>query len=132
MGNIAGRKQLSILLAEDNETNILLVSTILKKLGHTVTAVRNGIEALEAVKKNNFNLILMDIEMPGIDGIEAAKKIRSGECGIDKSNICIIAMSGHAVADIKQNGIDAGMNDFITKPLDITTIQERIDKVMGL
>ncbi len=124
-------KNLNILLAEDNDTNILLASTVLKKLGHSVTVARNGLEALDLIRKNNFELVFMDIEMPEMDGIEASKRIRSGECGNEKSNICIIAMSAHAVADIKKDGIEAGMNDFITKPIDITQIQERIDKTLG-
>jgi CheY-like chemotaxis protein len=129
--NFTGIKPLNILLAEDNETNILLAATVLKKLGHSVNIARNGIEVLDKMKKKNFDLIFMDIEMPELDGIETTKKIRGGECGNDKKNIPIISMSAHVLAEIKQKAMDSGMNDFITKPIDITRIQEKIDKVTG-
>jgi signal transduction histidine kinase/ActR/RegA family two-component response regulator len=128
--NFIGRRQLKILLTEDNETNILLAVTVLKKLGNIVTVARNGIEAMDCIRENNFDLVFMDIEMPEMDGLEATKRIRSGECGDGKKNIYIIAMTAHALANIKQKGLDAGMNDYITKPIDITKIQERIDKLI--
>ncbi|NCC45031.1 MAG: response regulator, partial [Clostridia bacterium] len=109
-------RNLKILLAEDDEINIKLAVTLLKKLGDEVTVARNGIEALKALKNNSFDLVLMDIEMPEMDGIEATLKIREGYCGGDKSDIPIIAMTAHAVSDVKQRGLDAGMNDYITKP----------------
>ena len=126
-----GRKHLNILLAEDNETNIILESTVLKKLGHSVTVARNGLDALNLINIYKFDIVFMDIEMPVMDGIEATKRIRRGECGIENKNICILAMTAHAAADFKKDVIEAGMNDFITKPIDITQIQERIDKIIG-
>ncbi len=126
---ISARK-LKILLAEDDEINIKLAVTLLKKLGDEVTIARNGIDALEALKNNSFDLILMDIEMPEMDGIEATLKIREGYCGEDKAGIPIVAMTAHAVSDVKQRGLDAGMNDYITKPVDITQINEKIINVI--
>ncbi len=124
-------KHLNILLAEDNETNIVLESTVLKKLGHSVTVARNGLEALNLINIHKFDIVFMDIEMPVMDGIDATKRIRRGESGNENKDIFILAMTAHAVADIKKDGIDAGMNDFITKPIDITQIQERIDKIIS-
>jgi CheY-like chemotaxis protein len=129
---ISSGKNFNILLAEDNETNIILAVTVLKKLGNRVTVARNGIEALEAVKKDNFDIILMDIEMPEMDGLEAVKRIRNGECGEEKSRVYITAMTAHAIAEIKQKALEAGMNDYVTKPVDITKIQESLDKLFQI
>jgi PAS domain S-box-containing protein len=122
--------ELRILLAEDDEINIRLALTLLKKLGDHVTVARNGIEVIQKLKNNNFDLILMDIEMPEMDGIEATLQIRGGRCGHDKSGVPIIAMTAHAVSDVKQKGLEAGMNDYITKPIDITQINEKIMAVV--
>jgi len=126
-----GGRKLKILLAEDDEINIKLAVTLLKKLGDEVTIARNGIETLEALRSSTFDLILMDIEMPEMDGIEATLKIREGYCGKEKADIPIIAMTAHAVSDVKQKGLDAGMNDYITKPVDITQINEKILNVIS-
>jgi len=123
--------ELKILLAEDDEINIRLAVTLLKKLGDNVTVARNGLEVIEKLKNNSFDLILMDIEMPEMDGIEATLQIRSGRCGHEKSNTPIIAMTAHAVSDVKQKGLESGMNDYITKPIDITQINEKILAVIN-
>ena len=125
-------RKLKILLAEDDEINIKLALTLLKKLGDEVTIARNGIQVLQTLRKNSFDLVLMDIEMPEMDGIEATQKIREGYFGADKSDIPIVAMTAHALSDVKQKGLDAGMNDYITKPVDITQINDKIMNVIKL
>ncbi|MFA5518150.1 MAG: ATP-binding protein, partial [Spirochaetota bacterium] len=122
---------LKILLAEDDEINIKLATTILKRLGHTVTIARNGIEVIEILKNSTFDIVIMDIEMPEMDGIEATMQIREGICGHEKSDIPIIAITAHAVSDIKQKGLKAGMNDYISKPIDITQINKKIMAVVN-
>ncbi len=124
-------KPLNILLAEDNEVNILLATTVLERLGCSVSVARNGIEALDFLKEKNFEIVLMDIKMPKMDGIEATKQIRNGACGQDKKDVCIIGLSAHAISDIRDTGMEAGMNDYITKPIDILTLQEKIYHGMG-
>ena len=131
VNNAVNNPELKILLAEDDEINIRLAVTLLKKLGDNVTVARNGLEVIEKLKNNSFDLILMDIEMPEMDGIEATIQIRSGRCGHGKSNTPIIAMTAHAVSDVKQKGLEAGMNDYITKPIDITQINEKILAVVN-
>jgi CheY-like chemotaxis protein len=79
------------------------------------------------MKENKFDLILMDIEMPEMDGIEAATKVRMGENGITDVNIPIIALTAHALSDIKEKCHTAGMNQFITKPLDF----KKLDGLMA-
>ena len=128
--NISGKRKLKILLVEDNLVNVHLGITVLEKLGYSVSVAGDGARAMDLLRENDFDLIFMDIEMPVMDGLEATKRIRNGECGEDKKNIFIIAMTAHAVAEIKQQGMDAGMNDYITKPIDILKIQYRIDKLI--
>jgi CheY-like chemotaxis protein len=119
-------EKLRILLAEDNQTNILLAKTVLEKLGHSVLVAKNGIEALDILAESDVDIVLMDIEMPEMDGVEAARIIRSGGRGIKRPDVPIIAMTAHAASDIRDISIEAGMNGYITKPVDIT----KINKVM--
>lgn len=113
--DMGGKRALSILLAEDNQTNQMIAVAFLKKGGHEVSVAENGIEAVELAKKGGFDMILMDISMPEMDGFVAAKHIRSLQ-GIDR-NIPIIAMTAHAMRGDREACLNAGMNDYITKPI---------------
>lgn len=115
-----------ILLAEDNKINQMLAVTVLEKHGHYVETVENGYGVLTKLKEQSFDFILMDIEMPELDGIETTVKIREGEVGREIMNIPIIGLSAHAVKDIRQKAIDAGMDGYITKPFDTTRLNEEI------
>ena len=102
-----------ILLAEDNKINRQLIAAILTKEGHQVDIVGNGIDAVEIVKKNNYHLVLMDVQMPVMDGTEAARIIRQlGYC-----NLPIIALTASAFPTDREKCLTCGMNDFIAKPL---------------
>lgn len=120
---------LRVLLAEDNDVNALLATTVLKKLGHSVVRANNGHEVLAALSDVSFDLVFMDIEMPGMDGLEATRRIREGECGDAAAAIPIIAMTAHAVRDIKDEGLKAGMNLYLTKPFNVTDLQKNIDRL---
>jgi len=112
-------RQLNILLAEDNEVNQRLATVVLRKLGHSVDVAKNGIRVLEKVKENRYDIILMDIEMPDMDGIEATKRIRRGDAGPDVMHVPILAMTAHVLDVIKEECIRAGMNEYVTKPVKI-------------
>jgi CheY-like chemotaxis protein len=103
-----------ILLAEDNSINAMLANQVLKRKGFLVTHVVNGMEALELVQQQNFDLILMDIQMPVMNGINASKAIRNltGQA----SRIPIIAMTAHSLNGEMQNCYNAGMNGYVAKP----------------
>jgi CheY-like chemotaxis protein len=118
------KRKLNVLAVDDNSTNSALIAAVLKKLGHGFSIARNGIEALELVRKNSFDIVLMDIEMPVLDGIEAAKAIRRGECGEDKADIPIIALTAHALKEVRDSSFEAGINGYITKPVDISSLDE--------
>lgn len=105
-----------ILLVEDNNMNQFLANQILKKWDAIVTFAETGKEALEAVKNNSFDIILMDLQMPEMNGYDATKEIRSGAHGKCKPEIPIIALTADAFEETKMRVLQTGMNDFITKP----------------
>jgi CheY-like chemotaxis protein len=107
---------LKILLAEDNRVNQVLAVRLLEKRGHEVTVAKNGVEALEALNQREFDLVLMDVQMPEMDGFEATAAIRKRERKTGK-HITIIAMTAHAMAGDRERCLQAGMDDYLTKPI---------------
>jgi PAS domain S-box-containing protein len=115
--NIKGELKLKILLAEDNLTNQKLAVLLLQKKGWTVVPVTNGIDALAAYKAGSFDLILMDVQMPEMDGLEATKAIREWEIEQGIGRIPIVAMTAYAMTGDREKCLDAGMDDYISKPV---------------
>ena len=116
-------RQPQILLVEDNAVNQKVVLAILTKRGFHVEIAANGLEALAAVQKAQFDLVLMDVQMPYMDGIEATRKIRE-ELGM--TTLPIIAMTAHAMTGDRERCINAGMNDYASKPVNPTTLVHTI------
>lgn len=110
-------QSMRILLVEDNAVNQMLASAILKKAGHKIEVAVNGVEAVEAVQNQPFDAVLMDIQMPEMDGLEATRRIRSLD-DPEQSNIYIIAMTANALMGDREKCISAGMNDYLPKPID--------------
>ena len=108
-------RPLQILLAEDNRINQQFAVQLLKKAGHAVTVAENGHQAVDQVRDHDFDVVLMDIQMPGLDGVEATRQIRA--LPAPKNAICIVAMTAHAMAGARQQYLSAGMNDYISKPV---------------
>lgn len=104
-----------ILVVEDDEINLLIAEHILGKAGYLVSKVNNGEEAIEIMKQETFDLILMDIEMPIMDGIEATPVIRKLENG---RSIPIIALTAHSMPEKIEEFKSAGLDDYIIKPFD--------------
>ena len=104
-----------VLLAEDNEINQMIAIELLSVKGVTVDAVANGLEVLEALEKGCYDLVLMDIQMPEMDGLTATGKIRANPRYKD---LPIIAMTAHAMVGDREASLDGGMNDHVTKPID--------------
>jgi two-component system, sensor histidine kinase and response regulator len=109
------REKLNILLAEDNLINQTLAIKLLETRGHRVALASNGQEAVEAIQKEVFDLILMDIQMPEMDGFEATKAIRAMEGAA--SRIPIIAMTAHALKGDREKCLEAGMDEYVSKPI---------------
>jgi signal transduction histidine kinase/CheY-like chemotaxis protein len=123
---------LSILLAEDNEVNQLLALHMLQRHGHGVVIAQDGQEAIDAVKRQRFDLILMDVQMPVLGGFDAARRIREMEAAGEthgSSRTTIIAMTAHAMKGDREMCLEAGMDDYIAKPVkwrDLLTIINRV------
>jgi PAS domain S-box-containing protein len=108
---------LKILLAEDNPVNQLLAIALLQRDGHAVTLANNGLEALEALKREPFDVVLMDVRMPELDGEEATARIRAGEAGEDREDVPIVALTAHALVGDRERFLAAGMDDYVSKPV---------------
>jgi CheY-like chemotaxis protein len=122
------RGRLKILLAEDNAVNQTLAVRLLEKRGHEVVVSENGEAALEALNKQNFDLILMDIQMPQMNGLQATEAIRCKELTSGK-HIPIIAMTAHAMAGDKERCLEAGMDAYISKPIRVDDLFSAIEEV---
>jgi CheY-like chemotaxis protein len=118
-------RPLRILVAEDNIVNQTFLRALLTKSGHRVDIACDGAEAVEAARDNDYDLILMDVQMPGLDGLEATRLIRQDPRW---THLPIIAMTAHAMTGDKERCLEAGMNDYISKPVHpthlLTTVQE--------
>lgn len=119
--------RLNILIVDDIIVNRILLVEIIKQLDYNYKEAKNGKEALDMIEKNNFDMVLMDIEMPVMNGIETTKKIRS-EFAAPKNNIPIIALTAHNPNDFFQNFSDVGFSDLICKPYLIEKISNTINK----
>ena len=126
---VGGHEGSRILLVEDNEINQLVAEEILRQAGMLVTIANNGKEALDILDKEDFDLVLMDIQMPEMDGFTATGRLRAEE---RFKTLPIIAMTAHAMSDDRQKSLDAGMNAHVTKPIDsielFSTLAEWLDK----
>lgn len=117
-----------ILLVEDNITNQQVALSILKKLGLSADAVANGREALEALRTLPYDLALMDVQMPEMDGLEATREIRNPQFPISNRNLPIIAMTAHAMQGDRERCMEAGMNDYVSKPVSPKNLAEVLAK----
>ena len=114
-----------ILLAEDNVVNQRVALRILEKAGHSVVLARDGAEAVEKFNGQKFDLVLMDVQMPEMSGIEATARIREMESGLRTP---IIALTAHAMSGDQQRCLDAGMDDYLAKPIHASTLIALINK----
>jgi len=120
---------IEILLVEDNDLNQLVASERLKQMGLSVTIANNGLEAVELAKANHYDAILMDLQMPVMDGFEATRLIRAME---GKENIPIIALSAAALQQDRISALEAGMNEHVAKPIDKNHLREILSKWLKL
>jgi PAS domain S-box-containing protein len=120
-----------VLLVEDNPVNLLVARAILEKQGHIVTVAGNGEEALALLQMIPVDLVLMDCQMPVMDGIEATRRIRNGEAGEQNRILPIIAMTAHAFAQDKERCNRSGMDDYLTKPVQSAVLNRTVAHWLG-
>jgi PAS domain S-box-containing protein len=123
------REGVKLLLVEDNKVNQKVAMAILRKAGCTVDAVENGQDAVQQITKVNYDLVLMDCQMPVMDGFEATARIRAMDGAI--ARVPIIAITAHAMKDDRQKCLDGGMDDYISKPVSRNKLIALINKYVG-
>jgi two-component system sensor histidine kinase/response regulator len=119
----------TILLAEDNLVNQKLAIGLLKKMGHHIEIANNGVEALDMIQQKKYDVVLMDLQMPSMGGLEAATKIRQIEQGSGR-RIPILAMTAHAALQDEKRCLDAGMDGYLTKPVRAEWLRKEIERVI--
>lgn len=124
-------RQLHVLIVEDDAGNQLLAQLLLEELGHRITAVTTGKEALRKLSENDFDLVLMDVHIPEMDGLEATRQIRNPASPVRNHAIPIIAMTASAMKIDEEACIQAGMNEYISKPMLPHQLVAAIDKVIA-
>jgi signal transduction histidine kinase/CheY-like chemotaxis protein len=125
------RRSLRILVAEDNAVNRLLVTALLGKRGHTIVTVVNGREAVAAVREDEFDIVLMDVQMPEMDGLEATAAIRKLEAATGV-HVPIIALTAHAMKGDREICVAAGMDEYLSKPINPTQLFALIESLTGV
>lgn len=124
-----GRRPLRFLIVEDNPVNRLLVTRLIAKQGHTATVVMNGRDALDALEKEHVDCVLMDVQMPVMDGFETTALIREKERN-GGGHVPVIAMTAHAMAGDRERCLTAGMDDYVAKPLNTKELFSTVERVV--
>ena len=122
-------RKLRILVAEDNAINQRVMAALLPRVGHDVTVVENGHQAVAAVRDGDYDVVLMDVQMPGLGGVEATQQIRA--MPPPKCRVPIIALTAHAMSGAREECLAAGMDDFISKPIDSALLLEKLARLTG-
>jgi CheY-like chemotaxis protein len=115
---------LRILLADDNPVNCRIAVLMLSKDGHRIDVVDDGARAVEALRTTDYDLVLMDVQMPGVDGLEATRRIR--RLPTARAGVPVIAITANAMAGDEERCRAAGMNDYVTKPIDRARLLSKV------
>jgi CheY-like chemotaxis protein len=119
-------KKLRILVTEDEAINRMYITTILQRNGWKIDEAADGVEALEHISSNDYDIVLMDISMPKMNGLDATMEIRKNET--DGSHLPVIALTAHAFPSDRKKFLEAGMDDVVVKPLNEETLINAISK----
>jgi two-component system sensor histidine kinase/response regulator len=119
-----GRRVFRVLLAEDVKLNQVLTQRLLSRSGYQIDVVDDGQQAIEAVQRGNYDVVLMDVQMPGIDGLEATRQIRAMPA--PKCQVPIIALTAQVGDEERKIRIDAGMDDYISKPINFDILFSKL------
>jgi len=122
------RHELRILVAEDNRVNQILIRKLLDKLGYDCEVAENGQEVLDGLGRTSYDLVLMDCQMPVLDGLEATRRIRAGEAGARNATLPVVALTAHALAADRAHCLAAGMDEYLSKPVHIDQLAALLRK----
>jgi CheY-like chemotaxis protein len=128
----ASRPLLRVLLAEDSEVNVKVVTRMLDRCGCIVDVAENGIQAISLAATGAYAFVLMDIQMPHCDGLEAARSIRLAEARDGRERLPIYAVTANAMSDDRLGCIEAGMDGFLPKPIPLATLRSLVDHMRNL
>jgi PAS domain S-box-containing protein len=130
---VVPHRPIHVLVAEDNDVNIMVTTLRLEEMGYTFSVAKTGLEVLELLKREPFDLILMDIEMPVLDGISTTRAIRSAlaDGPIPNPAIPIIGVTAHALKEFRDKSLDAGMDDYVSKPVNFHELALIINRLVG-
>ncbi|MBH9551394.1 hybrid sensor histidine kinase/response regulator [Inhella gelatinilytica] len=127
----AGQQSLNLLLAEDNPVNQVLATRLLAKLGHHVDVVPNGLEAVRATAERGYDLVLMDMQMPVLGGVEATVQIRAREAQSGARRVPIVAMTANVLEGYRERCFEAGMDGYVSKPIQTELLVLELQRVLG-
>jgi CheY-like chemotaxis protein len=122
-GSAASRR---ILVVEDNPINCVVIQRMLEKLGHAVVIVRDGNSAIRSIQEAHWDVVLMDVNMPGLDGLQATRQIRN--LGTSRASVPILALTASALVNDREECLRAGMNDHLSKPVSMDALRTVIDR----
>jgi two-component system CheB/CheR fusion protein len=125
----AAAAPLHLLLVEDEEISRLSARLTLEQMGHRVVTASNGADALAALRQGAFDGVLMDVQMDVMDGVEATRRIRSGDSGVLAAQVPIIAMTAYAMAGDRERFLAAGMDDYIPKPVQVAELRKALGRI---
>ena len=120
---------MKVLVAEDNPINQTLVEILLSDLGHDVTLVSDGREAVQKVKAESWDLVLMDVQMPELDGLEATEQIRKWEASTSRQRVPIIALTAQALQGDRERCLQMGMDGYLSKPIDEDELERELERM---
>jgi signal transduction histidine kinase/CheY-like chemotaxis protein len=124
----SGSKPLTILLVDDVHVNLIVLSAVLQQWGHVTETAENGVQALELLEKNQYDLVFMDCQMPKMDGYECTQRVRDSQTKVMNPKVPIIAVTAHAMVGDKERCLASGMDDYISKPIDHGELQSKLTK----
>jgi signal transduction histidine kinase/HPt (histidine-containing phosphotransfer) domain-containing protein/ActR/RegA family two-component response regulator len=125
-----GGRRARVLVAEDDRTNQMITRTLLERAGYIVEIVDNGLDAITAIERDAYDVLLMDVQMPQLDGVEATRRIRA--LGGGKAKLPIVAITAHAMSGARQEYLAGGMNDYVSKPFDAGELLAAVARWTGV
>ncbi len=125
-----GADPIRVLVVDDNPVNRQVAVGLLKRFGMAADTAEDGIGALDALRRNRYRLVLMDLQMPRLDGIEATRQIRAGGAGVLDTNVPVVALTANALPECRVQCFAVGFNDFLTKPVSARLLAEALERLL--